>query len=89
MQLNKQPPWSQVTDYSSHITYIINSKHIVTVFTFCIKKNLPCFQVSDQQVTLEKAGVPGFFVTNKPIEIKVQMYLLDFILRLSNMNLPC
>lgn len=46
------------------------------------------FQVSDQQVTLEKAGVPGFFVTNKPIEVKVQMYLLDFILRLSRMAIP-
>ncbi|KAF9796295.1 hypothetical protein SFRURICE_019377 [Spodoptera frugiperda] len=45
-------------------------------------------KVSDQQVTLEKAGVPGFFVTNKPIEVKVQMYLLDFILRLSNMDIP-
>ncbi|CAH0627024.1 unnamed protein product [Chrysodeixis includens] len=45
-------------------------------------------KVSDQQVTLEKAGVPGFFVTNKPIEVKVQMYLLDFILRLSKMDIP-
>ncbi|XP_034824568.1 gonadal protein gdl isoform X1 [Maniola hyperantus] len=45
-------------------------------------------KVSDQQDTLEKAGVPGFFVTNKPIEIKVQMYLLDFILRLSKMDIP-
>lgn len=40
-------------------------------------------KVSDQQVTLEKAGVPGFFVTNNPLDVKVQMYLLDFILRLS------
>jgi hypothetical protein len=40
-------------------------------------------QVSDQQVTLEKAGVPGFFVTNNPLDVKVQMHLLDFILRLS------
>ncbi|CAG9560589.1 unnamed protein product [Danaus chrysippus] len=45
-------------------------------------------KVSDQQDTLEKAGVPGFFVTSKPIEIKVQMYLLDFILRLSKMDIP-
>ncbi|XP_041976765.1 gonadal protein gdl [Aricia agestis] len=45
-------------------------------------------KVSDQQDTLEKAGVPGFFVTSKPIEVKVQMYLLDFILRLSKMNIP-
>lgn len=40
--------------------------------------------VSDQQVTLEKAGVPGFFVTNNPMEISIQMYLLQFILRLGN-----
>lgn len=45
-------------------------------------------QVSDQQVILEKAGVPGFYVTNKPLEIKVQMYLLNFILQLSNMQIP-
>ncbi|CAH0407831.1 unnamed protein product [Chilo suppressalis] len=45
-------------------------------------------KVSDQQVTLEKAEVPGFYVTNKPIEVKVQMYLLDFILRLSQMEIP-
>lgn len=45
-------------------------------------------RVSDQQVTLEKAGVPGFFVTNNPLDVKVQMYLLDFILRLSKMNFP-
>ncbi|CAK1553764.1 unnamed protein product [Leptosia nina] len=45
-------------------------------------------KVSDQQDTLEKAGVPGFFVTTKPIEIKVQMYLFDFILRLSKMDIP-
>ncbi|XP_077540445.1 gonadal protein gdl isoform X2 [Haemaphysalis longicornis] len=40
--------------------------------------------VSDQQVTLEKAGVPGFFVTNSPTEISIQMYLLQFILRLGS-----
>ncbi|XP_053206816.1 protein DGCR6-like [Panonychus citri] len=38
--------------------------------------------VSDQQVTLERAGVPGFHVTNKPNEIKLQMYFLQFILSL-------
>ncbi|CAG2058599.1 unnamed protein product [Timema podura] len=45
-------------------------------------------KVSDQQVVLEKAGVPGFFVTNNPLDVKVQMYLLDFILRLSKMKIP-
>ncbi|KAG8237206.1 hypothetical protein J437_LFUL016043 [Ladona fulva] len=45
-------------------------------------------KVSDQQVTLEKAGVPGFYVTNNALEVKVQMHLLDFIFRLSKMKLP-
>ncbi len=38
-------------------------------------------KVMDQQVTLERAGVPGFFVTNNPQEVRLQMYLLDFIMR--------
>lgn len=45
-------------------------------------------QVMDQQVTLEKAGVPGFFVTNNPNEIRLQMHLLDFIMRLSQQEAP-
>nr|CAG4637441.1 EOG090X0GJG [Ceriodaphnia reticulata]SVE73265.1 EOG090X0GJG [Ceriodaphnia reticulata] len=38
--------------------------------------------VVDQQSTLEKAGVPGFYSTSNPQEIRVQMYLLEFILKL-------
>ncbi|GAB6018679.1 hypothetical protein CHUAL_000355 [Chamberlinius hualienensis] len=45
-------------------------------------------KVSDQQVTLEKAGVPGFFVTNNPTEIRLQMYILDFVQRLNAVQLP-
>lgn len=45
-------------------------------------------KVNDQQTTLAKAGVPGFFATKNVIDIKVQMHLLDFILRLSNMKIP-
>jgi len=45
-------------------------------------------KVSDQQVMLEKAGVPGFYVTNNPAEIRVQMHLLEFILKLSSMAVP-
>ena len=41
-------------------------------------------KVSDQQVTLERAGLPGFYVTNNPTEIQVQMYLLEFILKIGN-----
>lgn len=45
-------------------------------------------KVTDQQQILEQAGVPGFYVTANPLEVKVQMHLLDFILRLSNMTMP-
>ena len=45
-------------------------------------------KVSDQQSMLEKAGVPGFYLTHDPSEIKVQMYLLKFILKLGTMKLP-
>ena len=43
-------------------------------------------KVMDQQSTLEKAAVPGFSVTNNPNELKLQMYLMDFIIRLSEMQ---
>ncbi|KAH8270636.1 hypothetical protein KR018_012622, partial [Drosophila ironensis] len=43
-------------------------------------------KVTDQQSTLQKAGVPGFYVTDNPKEIKIQMFLLDFILRLSRLK---
>jgi len=45
-------------------------------------------KVSDQQSILEKAGVPGFYVTSNPLEIQVQMRLCDFIIRLSKMDVP-
>lgn len=45
-------------------------------------------KVADQQSILEKAGVPGFYVTNNPMEIQVQMRLCDFIIRLSKMDVP-
>lgn len=38
--------------------------------------------VLDQQTALEKAGVPGFYSTTNPQEIRVQMYLLEFIIKL-------
>lgn len=43
-------------------------------------------KVQDQQKTLEEAGVPGFYVTDNPKEIKIQMHLIDFILRLSRLK---
>lgn len=39
-------------------------------------------KVIDQQNTLEKAGVPGFYITTNPQELTVQMHLLELILKL-------
>lgn len=46
-------------------------------------------KVMDQQSTLEKAGVQGFYVTNNPQDIRLQMYLLEFIVKLSQLEIPC
>lgn len=43
-------------------------------------------KVQDQQKTLEEAGVPGFYVTDNAKEIKIQMHLIDFILRLTRLK---
>ncbi|XP_007900018.1 protein DGCR6 [Callorhinchus milii] len=39
-------------------------------------------KVIDQQNTLEKAGVPGFYITTNPKELTLQMNLLDLILKM-------
>lgn len=39
-------------------------------------------KVMDQQNTLEKAGVPGFYITTNPLELTMQMNLLELILKL-------
>ena len=39
-------------------------------------------KVAEQQVTLEQAGVAGFYATKNSVEIKVQMILLGFICQL-------
>ena len=43
-------------------------------------------KVRDQQQTLECANIPGFYVTDNPKEIAIQMHLLNLILRLSKLN---
>ena len=45
-------------------------------------------KVSEQQETMCQAGVYGFFKTNQANEIRQQMYLLEFIQRLSQIKLP-
>ncbi|XP_061117396.1 protein DGCR6 isoform X2 [Conger conger] len=39
-------------------------------------------KVVDQQNTLEKAGVPGFYITTNPQELTMQINLLELILKL-------
>lgn len=43
-------------------------------------------KVAEQQSTLQQAGVPGFFVTNNPVDVRVQMYIVNFITKLSKNN---
>ncbi|XP_055627753.1 gonadal protein gdl-like [Toxorhynchites rutilus septentrionalis] len=70
-----------------HIVALMKIKHNKNMKETDMKLVLHLDQkVKDQQSTLEKAGVPGFYVTDNPREIKIQMYLLDFILRLSRIK---
>lgn len=70
-----------------HIQALMKIKHVKRLKETDQKLMLHLDQkVKDQQATLEKAGVPGFYVTMNPREIKIQMHLLDFILRLSRMK---
>ncbi len=41
-----------------------------------------------QQLTLEKAGLPAFFVTNKADDLRFQMYILDFVDRIARKIRP-
>lgn len=67
----------------------LNKKHKEELKQMDMKLVLQLDQkVADQQGILEKAGVPGFYVTNNPMEIQVQMRLCDFIIRLSKMDIP-
>ena len=45
-------------------------------------------KVIEQQEMMKKAGVPGFYVTRDPVELKVQMYIFKFIQRLSGTKMP-
>ncbi|CAL4221107.1 unnamed protein product [Meganyctiphanes norvegica] len=45
-------------------------------------------KVAEQQSTLEQVGVPCFFVTDDAIEIRLQIYILGFIVKLGNIKVP-
>ena len=74
-------------DFDVNVVLSLDQK--VNARIICDKNNLVIdfvthflLQVSDQQQTLEAAGVPGFYVTNNTSDIKLQMHLLDLIHRL-------
>lgn len=68
-------------DQKVSFTFNLRTMYCLTIYVILLK-------VADQQQTLEQAGVPGFFVTSSALDVKVQMYLLDFIFRLSKMDIP-
>lgn len=45
-------------------------------------------KVLEQQETMSQAGVPNFFVSQNPGDLKMQMYVLKMIQKLSQMKLP-
>lgn len=74
----------QDTEELSHILALMKLKHSKQLRDKDMELVLHLDQkVRDQQSTLQQAGVPGFYITDNPKEIKIQMFLLDFILRLS------
>lgn len=74
----------QDTEELSHILALMKLKHSKQLREKDMELVLHLDQkVRDQQSTLQQAGVPGFYITDNPKEIKIQMFLLDFILRLS------
>lgn len=76
-------------EYKKTQTVVMKAKHRQELKQYDMRLVLELDQkVSDQQRILEMAGVPGFEVTNNPLKIKVQIRLLDFILRLSQMEVP-
>ncbi|VEN64558.1 unnamed protein product [Callosobruchus maculatus] len=66
--------------------FMIKQKEELKAFNMNLVLQLDV-KVADQQQILEQAGVPGFYITKNPLEIKVQMHLLDFLLRLSKMQI--
>lgn len=45
-------------------------------------------KVLEQQETMSQAGVPNFFATQNPNDLKMQIYVLKMIQKLSKMKLP-
>lgn len=66
---------------------VMNARHQEEIRQFDIGVILQLDQkVSEQQVTLEKVGLPGFYVTNNPKDVQVQICLLQMILKLKKID---
>lgn len=77
----------QDSEELAHIVHLMHLKHCKQLKEKDMELVLHLDEsVTEQQRTLRDAGVPGFFVTDQPKEIKLQMFRLDFILRLSRMK---
>lgn len=75
------------TEELSHILHMMKLKHSKQLKEKDMELVVHLDQkVTDQQSTLHDACVPGFYVTDQPKKIKLQMFMLDFILRLSRMK---
>ncbi|XP_067613521.1 gonadal protein gdl [Eurosta solidaginis] len=88
-ELEMQEWRSKITDPEelNHIEQLMQVKHSKKMRETDMKLIALLDQkVKDQQSTLHKAGVAGFYVTDNPREIKIQMFLLDFLIRLSRMK---
>ncbi|XP_037934322.1 gonadal protein gdl [Teleopsis dalmanni] len=82
--------WKKVTADKEELEHIvkITSKRHAQILADTDKNIISLLdeKVREQQLTLHNAGVPGFYVTTDPKEITIQIYLLDFILRLSALS---
>ncbi|KAK4307180.1 hypothetical protein Pmani_021031 [Petrolisthes manimaculis] len=45
-------------------------------------------KVAEQQTTMQQVGVPGFHQTQNPKELKVQMYIMEFIVKIAGIKVP-
>lgn len=59
-----------------------------TTNTHLFIQNVLDQKVEEQQSTLQQAGVPGFHITSNPMEIKVQMYIMGFIMKIGGIKFP-
>ncbi|XP_050734375.1 protein DGCR6-like [Eriocheir sinensis] len=67
----------------------LNTRHAQeTDNTHLFIQNVLDQKVEEQQSTLQQARVPGFHVTSNPMEIKVQMYIMGFIMVIGGIKIP-